>query len=307
MRIGLINELHGRPDGDSIASNWESISDRAGRAEAAGFDSFVFEDALMYRGEEHTHGVWESFAIAAALAAVTETIHIGQSVVNSPYRSPAMTASIVTTLDDISGGRYIFGIGAGNTPDSDYEAFGFPTDRRYSRFAEAIQIIHGLLRAGRADFEGEFYRARGAELILRGPRPAGPPIVIAAGKPKAMRLVARYADEWNWWTGDRDGIVKLRELVAEMDRACEEVGRDPATLRRSLDVYSVAAPGVPDAPADSTELHISGAPGPIAEALLAYGGLGFAEVRLNLRAPAHAPRTEAIAWMEDVVALVHAA
>ena len=305
MKIGLYIRLLGRPGSQPPAPSWSSVRAQALAAEASGFDLVVLEDALMYPDEAGSLGVWESVSMAGAVAAATSTIGIGHAVINSPYRAPALTAKIAATLDEIAGGRYTFGLGLGNTPD-DYPLFGIEADPRYSRFAEAIQIIHGLLRAGRADFEGKFYKARGAELILRGPRPTGPPIVIAAGKPKAMRLVARYADEWNWWTGERDGIVKLRDLVAEMDRACEEVGRDPATLRRSLDVYSVAAPGVPDTPADSTELHISGAPAPIAEALLAYSGLGFAEVRLNLRAPAHTPRTEAIAWMEDVVALVHA-
>jgi alkanesulfonate monooxygenase SsuD/methylene tetrahydromethanopterin reductase-like flavin-dependent oxidoreductase (luciferase family) len=305
VKIGLYIRLLGRPGSQPPPPSWPSVREQALAAEASGFDLVVLEDALMYPDEAGSLGVWESVSMAGAVAAATSTIGIGHAVINSPYRAPALTAKIAATLDEIAGGRYTFGLGLGNTPD-DYPLFGIEADPRYSRFAEAIQIIHGLLRAGRADFEGEFYRARGAEMILRGPRPAGPPIVIAAGKPRAMRLAARYADEWNWWTSERDGIVELRELVAAMGRACEEVGRDPATLRRSLDVFSVAVPGVPDPPADSTELHVSGAPGRIAEALLAYGELGFAEVRLNLRAPAHAPRTEAIAWMEDVVALVHA-
>jgi len=101
---------------------------------------FVFEDALLYLGEKGADGVWESVSIAAALAAVTDRIHLGQSVINSPYRSPAMTAKIGDTIDEISGGRYVLGIGAGNTPDSDYEAFGFPTDKRFSRFAQSSPI-----------------------------------------------------------------------------------------------------------------------------------------------------------------------
>ncbi len=132
MQIGLINQLNGRPEGDRPSPSWMSISERARMAEAVGFDMFVFEDALLYRGNDHTNGLWESVSIAAALAATTETMRLGQSVINSPYRSPAMVANIATTLDEISGGRYVLGIGAGNTEDSDYEAFGFPTDRRYS-------------------------------------------------------------------------------------------------------------------------------------------------------------------------------
>ena len=124
MRIGLITQLHGRPGGATPAPSWESISERAAAAESAGFDMFVFEDALLYRGETATDGAWESVSIAAAIAATTTDIGLGQSVLNSPYRSPAMTAKIADTIDEISGGRFVLGIGAGNTADADYEAFG---------------------------------------------------------------------------------------------------------------------------------------------------------------------------------------
>ena len=129
MRIGLITRLYGRPDGDTPAPSWVSISERATVAEAAGFDTFVFEDGLLYRSEETTDGVWESVSIAAAVAATTSRINLGPSAVNSLYRSPAMMAKIADTIDEISGGRFVLGIGAGNTRDSEYAAFGFPTDR----------------------------------------------------------------------------------------------------------------------------------------------------------------------------------
>jgi alkanesulfonate monooxygenase SsuD/methylene tetrahydromethanopterin reductase-like flavin-dependent oxidoreductase (luciferase family) len=281
------------------------VRDQALAAEAAGFDLVVFEDALLYPDDGGSMGVWESVSMVAAVAAVTSTIGVGHAVLNSPYRQPALTAKIAATLDEIAGGRYTFGIGLGNTPD-DYPLFGMDADPRYSRFAEAIKIIQGLLRTGRTDFEGTYYRAPGAELVLAGPRPTALPIIIAAGKPKAMRLVARYADEWNWWVGERDGLARLREMAAEIERACAEVGRDPGTLRRSLDVFSVAVPGVPEPAADGNELQIAGPPDAIADALLAYGELGFAEVRINLRVPSDAPRTDAIAWMQEVVSRVHA-
>jgi alkanesulfonate monooxygenase SsuD/methylene tetrahydromethanopterin reductase-like flavin-dependent oxidoreductase (luciferase family) len=303
MKIGVYIRLLGRPDTQPPAPSWTSVRDQALAAEAAGFDLVVLEDALLYPTDDGADGVWEAVSMAAAVAAVTSTIGVGHAVINSPYRPPALTAKIAATLDEIAGGRYTFGLGLGNTPD-DYPAFGIDADPRYSRFAEAIQIIHPLLHGERVEFEGTYYRADGAELVLRGPRPS-PPIVIAAGKPKAMRLVARYADEWNWWTSERDPSI-LRDLVAEMERACEETSRDPATLRRSLDVFSVAVPGVPELPPDSPGLQISGEPSAIADALLAYGELGFAEVRLNLRVPPQTPRTEALGWMRDVVELVHA-
>jgi alkanesulfonate monooxygenase SsuD/methylene tetrahydromethanopterin reductase-like flavin-dependent oxidoreductase (luciferase family) len=304
MKIGLYIRLLGRLDGPPLAPTWSSVREQALAAESAGFDLVVLEDALLYPDDDGNLGVWESVSMAGALAAVTTTIGIGHAVMNSPYRAPALTAKIAATLDAIADGRYTFGIGLGNTPD-DYPLFGIDADPRYSRFAEAIEIIHGLLRDGRTSFQGTYYRAPGAELILRGPRPDGPPIVIAAGKPKALRLVARFADEWNWWTAERGAESTLIDLIAELHEACDEVGRDPSTLRRSLDVFSVAVPGVPDVAADSSELQLSGSPDAIADAILAYGRHGFDEVRVNLRA-GDMPRPEAIAWMADVVRLVHA-
>ncbi len=298
MRIGLINQLNGSPDGPQPAPTWESISERAAVAEAVGFDSFVFEDALLYRDEESSRGCWESVSIGAALASTTSHIEIGPSVFNPPYRSPALLAKIAETIDEISGGRFIFGIGAGNTPN-DYEAFGFATDHRYSRFAEAIEIIHGLLKNGTVDYAGEYHSARNAELVLRGPRPQGPPIIIAAKGPRMLRLVARYADGWNWWTTDhRSAMETLRPIVEELEGACAEVGRDPATLRRSLDLYAVD----PLSRAGDDESVLTGTAEEIGGALLAFAALGFDEIRCDVY-----PKTvEGIEAMKDIVDLVHA-
>jgi len=309
MRIGLITQLHGRPGGDTPAPSWESISNRAITAEAAGFDMFVFEDALLYRGEEATDGAWESVSIAAAVAATTNRIDFGQSVVNSPYRSPAMTAKIADTIDEISGGRFVLGIGAGNTDDSDYEAFGFPTDKRYSRFAEAIQIIHGLLKNGEIDFKGEFYTAKRAELVLRGPRPQGPPINLAAGGPKMMQLVAKYADAWNWWGwGETLEQLKdrLRPLIELLEQACETEGRDPSTLGRTFDLYTIIPEGFTAKDMNTYGLEmkqpVAGTSEEIADFILSIGALGFGEVRCDVF-----PKTSAaIDAMRPVVEIVHA-
>ena len=304
MRIGLINQLYGRPGGDRPAPTWSSISERASVAEVIGFDMFVFEDALLYRGMETTSGVWESVSIAAAIAATTETIEFGQSVVNSPYRSPAMMAKIAETLDEISGGRYVLGIGAGNTDDADYEAFGFPTDLRYSRFVEAIEIIHTLLKTGEIDFEGEFYTARSAELVMRGPRPEGPPINIAAAGPKMLRLVARYADAWNWWGWDEsfDQISERLTLITDtLDRACEAEERDPGTLGHTFDLYAVVPEGF-SPEGSGMDQPVTGSSGQIAEFILRLGELGFDEVRCDV----YPKTTDAIEAMQPVVDLVHA-
>ena len=306
MKVGLYIRLFGRPGSQPPPPSWSSIRDEALAAEAAGFDLVVLEDGSLYPGDGANDGLWEAVSTAAAIAASTSTIGVGHAVINSPYRYPALVARAAATLDEISGGRYTLGIGAGNTPD-DYGPFGIDADRRYSRFAEAIQIIHGLLRDGRVAFDGEFYRAPGAELILTGPRPGMIPIVIAAGSPKMLRLAARFGDEWNWWVAERDPVEGLREIVDEVERACEEVDRDPASLRRSIDVFSVATPGVRDLPPDSTALRLGGSTDEVAAGLLDFRTLGFDEVRIDLKAADGAPQTDAIARMEDVVSLVHAA
>jgi alkanesulfonate monooxygenase SsuD/methylene tetrahydromethanopterin reductase-like flavin-dependent oxidoreductase (luciferase family) len=248
-------------------------------------------------------------SIAAAVAATTSRINLGQSVVNSPYRSPAMTAKIADTIDEISGGRFVLGIGAGNTADSDYEAFGFPTGNRYSRFAEAIQIIHGLLKTGAVDFEGEFYTAKQAELVLRGPRQEGPPIIIAAGGPKMLRLVARYADAWNWWGWDEtleEVGERVRPIIETLEKACEAEGRDPATLGRTFDLYTVVPEGFSTQGIEAEGLDmkqpVTGTSEEIAGHFLSMGELGFEEVRCDVF-----PKTAAaIEAMQPVVEIVHA-
>jgi alkanesulfonate monooxygenase SsuD/methylene tetrahydromethanopterin reductase-like flavin-dependent oxidoreductase (luciferase family) len=309
MRIGLNTHLFGRQAGGVAAPSWKSIKQRAVAAEATGFDSFVFEDSMSYHWKDGTiDGVWDSVSIAGAVAAVTGKIELGQSVFNSPLRTPAMTAAIADTLDEISGGRFVFGIGAGNSPDADYAAFGHPSDHRYTRFAEAIYIIHSLLKTGSVDFRGDFYTAEKCELALRGPRPGGPPINIAGQGPKMLRLVAKYADAWNWWAWDEtvtDIAERLSPVIDELDHACDELGRDPSSLDRTLDVFTVVPEGfstdgmnVYHQPIDKP---ITGSSTQIADYVLGLGELGFSEVRCDI----YPQTTEAVEALTRVVSKVH--
>ena len=300
MRIGLVVQLHGRPDGPNQPA-WDSIHELAKTAEEVGFDMFVFEDVLLYRGEEHTDGCWESMAIAAALAASTEHISLGQSVINSPYRSPTLLAAQATTLDEISDGRYVLGIGAGNSDD--YEDFGFPPDHRFSRFEEAIQIIHTLLHDGRVSFDGRFYEVGDAEIVLRGPSPNGPQINIAGAGPKMLRLAARYGDAWNWWAYDEtveEMTTRLTPILETLEEACRAEDRATSDLDRTLDLYSVTPPGFE--PPDGRR-PLSGSADELSSTLLRIEELGFSEVRCDLTDNS----TEAVSAMKDVVDLVHSA
>jgi alkanesulfonate monooxygenase SsuD/methylene tetrahydromethanopterin reductase-like flavin-dependent oxidoreductase (luciferase family) len=294
--IGVYLRLLGRPGTEPEAPGWATIREAAIEAEQAGFDRIVLEDALLYPDEDGAVGLWDPISLAGAIAAVTSRIGISHAVLNNPYRHPAIVARAAATLDEISGGRYRLGIGLGNTPH-DYPRFGIAADRRYTRFEESLEVIAGLLRTGRARFEGEFIRVPDGELVLRGPRATGPPIVVAAGRPRMLRLAARLADEWNWWTGDPADPDGLRELVDEMAAACVEVGRDPATLGRSIDLFSIEPPD--EGPAGATARRT-------ADTILAWSELGFGEVRLDLAVPAGTSVAASIRSMDEVVRLVHA-
>ena len=199
----------------------------ARRGEQVGFDSVWLGDHLLYRDETHgARGPWEAWTMLAGIAASTSRIAIGPLVACTSFHNPAMLAKMATTVDEISGGRLILGLGAGWN-ETEYLAFGFPFDRRVARFAEAFTIIRTLLREGHIDFEGEFYSARDCELVPR-PRPGGPPLMVGSMGERMLALTVPHVDAWNaWydWTGNRpEGVVPLREKV---DAAATAAGRDP--------------------------------------------------------------------------------
>jgi probable F420-dependent oxidoreductase len=213
---------------------WAEIAAIAQRAEEVGFDSFWVPDHLLYRFPQvHPQGAWDAWSLLAALAATTRTMEIGPLVACSSFRNPALIAKMADTIDEISGGRLILGLGAG-WHEPEYTAFGFPFDHRVSRFEEALQIITALLRSGHVDFEGTYYTARDCELRPRGPRPAGPPIVVGTSSPRMLRLTARYADGWN--VDRQNDVAGVQALNARVDEACHDVGRDPATLARIIGI-----------------------------------------------------------------------
>jgi probable F420-dependent oxidoreductase len=221
---------------NGCAPRWEDIAAIARRAEDVGFDSFWLPDHLLFRFPNvQEQGAWDAWSLLAAVAATTERMEIGPLVACSSFRNPALIAKMADTIDEISGGRLILGLGAGwHAPE--YEAFGFPYDHRVSRFEEALQIITPLLRTGHVDFEGVYYQARDCELRPRGPRPEGPPILIGGSGERVLRLAARYADAWN---ADRQNTVAgVQALNARVDAACRDVGRDPKTLARIIGIQA---------------------------------------------------------------------
>lgn len=233
FKIGLFVHHFQQPwNGQTIG--WDGLRAMATTAEAVGFDSIWLPDHLIFRFPGvQAQGMWDVWSLMPALAAVTSRIEIAPLVACSSFRNPALIAKMADTIDEISGGRFVLGLGAG-WHEPEYQAFGFPFDHRVSRFEEALQIIHSLLRTGQVDFEGNYYSARECELRPRGPRPEGPPIVIGSSSPRMMHLMAKYADFWN---KDRlNNIELLLEVESRVDAACVAAGRDPATLGRIVGI-----------------------------------------------------------------------
>ncbi|RIK37887.1 MAG: hypothetical protein DCC58_17390 [Chloroflexi bacterium] len=238
MKIGVILP-EAEFDMGGATARWSDFRAMAGLAEQVGFDSVWFVDHLIYRDEMtmlDQQGVWECWSILAALAAVTERLELGSLVTPTSFRNPALFAKMVDTVEEISNGRVILGLGAGYHW-GEYRAFGYPHDHRASRFEEAFTIIRSLLRDGKVDFEGTYYTARECELRPRGPRPNGPPLMIGSKGPRMLRITLPHVEIWNaWLSGSRshpEEVPPLRDLV---DAACADVGRDPATLQRSVSI-----------------------------------------------------------------------
>ena len=212
-------------------------------AEAAGFDSLWCGDHLLYdlRGGE-TRGPWEVWTTLAALAAVTEHIELGPLVASAGFHAPAMLAKQAATVDGISGGRLILGLGAGWN-EREYRAFGFPFDRRVGRFAEAFTIITTLLRDGRIDYAGEFYRLENCVLDPPPTRPGGPPVMIGSLGERMLAIALPVADCWNMWYSQYgntvDGFASRCERVYELVAAA---GREPGSVAATAAVL-VRLPG----------------------------------------------------------------
>jgi len=273
------------------------------------FDHFCFEayadliDNGFQPPEEQRGmkvGVWECWTTLAALAVVTERVTLGTLVTNTAYRNPALLAHMANTVDHLSGGRLILGLGAGDF-QSEHEMHGYPWDRRVGRFEEALQVIGPLLRGETVTFAGEFYETRGAEIVIRGPRPAGPPIMIGAmhGGPRMQRLVAQYADVWTCWMAFSDSrAAAYTEQRDAMYAACERHGRDPATVLQHVTV-GVALPGqtwsAPGTP-------LTGTIQAVAEQLAAFAEHGVTQVCINA-----APKTAtSVEWLARVIEAVRA-
>ena len=265
---------------------WPELLDMIRTIEDLGFDSVWLGEHLLYRWPDRPpRGPWEAWTELAAIAAVTSRVEFGPLVACTNFHNPALLAKQAATIDEISGGRFILGLGAGWN-ETEFRAFGLPFDHRVDRFEEAYTIIRGLLQDGAVDFEGRFYQARDCELLPRGPRAGGPPLLIGSNGPRMLRITMATADAWNSWFSDfgnrPDGIGRLRDVV---DAACRDVGRDPAEIARTVAVM-VQLPGgggrIQGGYVENPPEPLTGSPAVMAEALHAFAGAGIGHVQLVL-------------------------
>lgn len=280
MKVGVIIQIDEYYQGAGPVPAYATMRALARQAEEAGFNSLWLADHLLYRPDATTpwmtqaQGVWECWTMLAALAEATTRVALGTWVLCTQFRNPAVLAKMAVTLDEVSGGRLILGLGAGwHRPE--FDAFGVPWEHKVDRFEEAVQIITALLREGRVDVQGRYYRAVQCELAPRGPRPHGPPLLIGAKQPRMLRLAARYADSWNH-AGPYSAFPTSRAAVlAGVDRACAAVGRNLATLEVTASLRA-AYPAA--GPLSARWTKEASAPGEVAAQLQAYEALGVGHV-----------------------------
>jgi len=261
---------------DRTTARWPELRRLALQAEAIGFDTIWTPDELLWREEDGPPwGAWEGVAMAGAVAAVTSKAKVGTWVMSALHRNPGIIAKAAETLDEISGGRFVFGLGAGHVWPGQAHAFGLPEDHVFDRFEEALQIIIPLLRGGHADFEGTWHAARDLPQQPVGPRPNEIPILIGGNGPKGQLHAARHADIWSCYTEERAHVDELGPRLASLDAICEEIGRDPSTIGRSagVSVRPLASAGLPPD-------VICGSADEIADSIRSFREAGFTQVDL---------------------------
>jgi probable F420-dependent oxidoreductase len=276
---------------------WPEYLALAGAAEAAGFDSIWLGDHLLYRGDGGPErGPWEAWTLLAALAAATERVRLGPLVACAGFHPPGLIAKMAATIDEVSGGRFVLGLGAGWN-QQEFSAFGIPYDRRVSRFEEAFAIVRGLLAGERVTLAGRHWQADDAVLL---PPPARrTPLMIGSNGPRVLGIALPHVDAWNTWYTDfgntAEGFAALSERISA---AAREAGRAPEEIERSACVLVAL-----DRSSNEREIDVpplEGSPERIAAGLRELAEAGADEAILVV-----SPITErSIHTLADVVALV---
>jgi alkanesulfonate monooxygenase SsuD/methylene tetrahydromethanopterin reductase-like flavin-dependent oxidoreductase (luciferase family) len=257
-------------DGAGRMPTWPDIRAFAELSEAAGLDSvWVCDHFFGSLPGAPPEGIHEAWTILSALGAATSRVELGQLVTCVSYRNPGLLAKMAVTVDAVSDGRLVLGLGAG-WHDTEYAAFGYPTDHRVSRLEEALEIVVPLLRGESVSLVGRYHRV--ADAVLLPPPERRVPLLIAGNGVRMLGLTARYADAWNTaWFARTDERLRMR--VAALETALENEGRDPSTLRRTAGMYVVDP-----ASASAEGNAFTGSVGELAETIASFGELDFSDV-----------------------------
>lgn len=214
--------------------SWDDVLALARHVEHTGWDGVWYADHFMPNTPDAAEPCHEAWSTVSALAACVPRIRIGPLVLGNTYRHPAVVANMAATVDHISGGRLVLGLGAG-WQENEHRAYGlefYTVGERLRRLEEACQVIKALFGERRASFEGRYYRLEDAALEPKPVQNPLPLMIGGGGEKVTLRITAQYADEWNVW-GDVD---RLRQKMDVLDRHCETIGRDPAAIERSAAV-----------------------------------------------------------------------
>ncbi len=248
-------------------------------AEEVGFDSIWIGDHLLHadngRGER---GPWESWTLLAALAAVTERVELGPLVACASFHPPGLIAKMAATLTEVSGGRFVLGLGAGWN-EREYRAFGLPYDHRVSRFEEAFGIVRRLLAGERVTFEGRYWQADDAVLL---PRPArAPRLMVGSNGPRMLGIALPHVQAWNTWFEDFGNSVEgFAELNGRISEAARGAGRDPGEIERSACVFVVLDPSAKERVPRGDFEGVEGSPERVAQHLRGLADAGADEAVL---------------------------
>ncbi len=252
-------------------------------AEAAGFDSIWVGDHLLYDLPIGPRGPWEAWTTLAALAATTDRVFLGPLVASTGFHEPAMLAKQAATVDAISRGRLILGLGAGWN-EREYRAFGFPFDHRVSRFEEAFTIIRSLLREGEADFAGTYHRAERCVLHPRPSQPRGPKLLTGSIRPRMLSITLPHVDAWNvWWSDYGNSPAGFALVKARVDEAIDAAGRQPGDVEATCAVHVQLAGGAGRQMGNThgrTIEPLRGTALELADQLRAFAAAGAAHVQL---------------------------
>jgi alkanesulfonate monooxygenase SsuD/methylene tetrahydromethanopterin reductase-like flavin-dependent oxidoreductase (luciferase family) len=312
MQIGLMMRSGNNGGTGAVPTSvyrWSVLREMALLAEDIGVDTLGVPDHLLFRNAPpvvslpagETRGVWECFTMLTAFAAITQRVNLLPLVACTSFRNPALLAKIADSLDEVSGGRVLLGLGAG-WHEPEYAAYGYSFDHRVSRFEEALQIIVPMLKGESVTFKGSYYAVNDCMLSPRGPRPGGPPIWIGARMPRMLGLVAKYAD-----TYDTDMLLNVDDTRAAQalfqiaDDACEQAGRDPATLRRTSGC-SLGLEGFQDVIGGPPSPILHGSNDEIIAKLAAYAAIGVEHFTFWL----HPWTMSSIERLAPIVAAAHA-